>query len=303
VVFTSRADSVNPAGRGLILSLEGLNRLARHVIRAFVMNASTVQEEPFEYRSALPGVMQIELSPEYWVSVPEGLSAETAGRHLQGFVEVLLSTLGPSGETLAAGEPTETPRPIKVDMRPLLSRIEELVPRTGGPSARRSMIAIYFLWHRILNEEFHLPSSSDFLARYRPQLEKPSMQASVVAMLVKAEPDWSTSDFEQLAQQRLKDRAKGDSEPFPAIFDAALAVAVAMQLASDGRRDEAVETLSRAVEEAPGNARLMTAEAGFLDGAPLQVDLTALVLLRVIDHEDGRDIPGEDRRARNGYVG
>lgn len=171
----------------------------------------------------------------------------------------------------------KTSRSIPVDMRPVLTRIEELVPQLGGQT-RLSLIAIYCLWHAILAEEYHQPSAASYLEGYRPELEVPSIQAFLVATVLGRNPPWTTAAFQKLAQDRLEDRTKGKAEPLPAVFDAALAAAVAMRLSTEVQRDEAAETLSRAVEELPGNARLMAAESMYRDSGRLTIDLHALVL-------------------------
>jgi hypothetical protein len=52
-----RAETVNPRRVSLMLSIEGLNRLARQVIREFVAHAPTEQIDEFDYRTALPNFL------------------------------------------------------------------------------------------------------------------------------------------------------------------------------------------------------------------------------------------------------
>jgi hypothetical protein len=54
-----RAETVNPRRVGLMLSIEGLNRLARQVIREFVAHAPTDQIDEFDYRTALPNFLRV----------------------------------------------------------------------------------------------------------------------------------------------------------------------------------------------------------------------------------------------------
>lgn len=85
-VFTGGADTESPPGVGLMLSLEGLSRLARHVVRSYVASAPAGIDVTFNWRAALPGQMKAELAPQYWVWQPAGLTKETAARYLYGFI-------------------------------------------------------------------------------------------------------------------------------------------------------------------------------------------------------------------------
>lgn len=51
-VFTDRAELITPASRTAMLSLEGLNRLARHVIRAYIARADTDLDTTFDWRAS-----------------------------------------------------------------------------------------------------------------------------------------------------------------------------------------------------------------------------------------------------------
>jgi hypothetical protein len=93
-----RAETVNPRRVGLMLSIEGLNRLARQVIREFVAHAPTEQIDEFDYRTALPNLPRVELAPQYWIGSPDGLSKETAGLYFDGLVSILLKTLAPTAD-------------------------------------------------------------------------------------------------------------------------------------------------------------------------------------------------------------
>jgi hypothetical protein len=272
----NRAETVNPRSEGLMLSIEGLNRLARQVIREFVARAPTEQVEAFDYRSALPNVLHVELAPQYWIGDADGLSKETAGRYFEGLVSILMETLAPTVGATADGQEV-TALPMPVDLRPVLTRIEELAPQVKG-RPRLCLIAIYWLWHHFLTADVHMPAAESFLGQYGSELYAPSMQTFVLACLAGDEPDWATEELQKLADDHLTYRTSGTADPLPKVFNAALAAAAAIRLAADERRNEAIKMLSRAVEEYPGNNLLIDAEAAYIADSPLTLDLRAFVL-------------------------
>lgn len=133
-VMSDRADTIQFLGRTL-LSLEGLNRLCRHVIRQFVYRAPTDLDTNFNYRTALPGIVWMPVAPQHWAGNADGLSAGSGPAYLDGFLGLLLPVLrGDNGATL-------------IDMTGVLERIEGILParrsrRRGCHSSRSTPCGI-----------------------------------------------------------------------------------------------------------------------------------------------------------------
>lgn len=153
--ITDRADTLRWEGRS-VLSLEGLNRLCRHVIRAFVDSASTDLDTTFDYREHLPGLVRVSMAPQYWIGQPEGFSRIRAPEVLEGFIELLLGTMA-------------DPEHLQlVDLTAVLDKIEVALPGIAKAEDRRAMVGIYVLWHALLSRDHHRPrrrSSSSALTR------------------------------------------------------------------------------------------------------------------------------------------
>lgn len=273
-----RAETVNPRRQGLMLSLEGLNRLARSVVREFITHAPTEQTEKFDYRTVLPNMYRAELAPQYWIGSPISLSKETAGWYFDGLVSVLLETLAPTAGA-DADSPGSSALPMPVDLRSVLTQIEKDIAHISG-RPRLCLIGVYWLWHRFLRADVHMTSAEGFLKKYGPELFPPSMQSFVAACLAGDEPEWSTEQLQRLADDERAYRAQRNSDPLPKVFNAALEAAVAIRLDGDGHREAAIAQLSRAVEEFPGSGTLINAEATYAAGGPLELDLRSFALRR-----------------------
>lgn len=271
-----RAETVNPRRRGLMLSLDGLNRLARSVIREFITHGPTEQTEQFDYRTVLPNLYRAELAPQYWIGSPGSLSKETAGRFFDGLVSILRETLAPTAGANPDG-PESSALPMPVDLRPVLAQIEKDIPHTSG-RPRLCLIGVYWLWHRFLSQDVHMIGAESFLKKYGSELFPPSMQSFVAGCLAGDEPEWSTEQLQTLADDERAYRAHRNPDPLPKIFNAALEAAVAIRLDGDGHREAAIAQLSRAVEEFPGSETLITAEATYAAGGPLELDLRSFAL-------------------------
>jgi len=271
-VVGDRADTVSPGDLGIMLSLQGLARLARHVVRAYVQDAPTGVDTGFDWRESLPGQVRMALAPEYWVHNATGFSHARAAIYFRGFVEHLI-------EVLAGREAGVT------NMHEVLARVEALMPGTADGPAKTTMVAIYALWHRVLVRDEHRPDADAFLARYVHHLQAPTMTAFVTGVLTSSPPDWSTDQWIALARQRRADRLQEKAPSLPSTLDAAVQVCAADRLINEGRDEEALPFVRHAVEELPGNDDLIAWEATVVAGKATRIDLRRLIFGLGADRE------------------
>ena len=267
--ISDRSDTVPIDGRP-VLSLEGLNRLCRHVIRRYVERAPTEHDGTFDYRKALPGILRMQLAPEYWIWQADRVDAGDGPALLNGFLEVLLPVL--------RGESSQLP----VDLRDVLERIENRLPKEASAPKRAPLVGLYALWHRLLPEDFHRPDPEAILARFGGDLEQPSAAAFATRLILTGDVPWPTEELASFAAARGRQLRRGKAHPLPTGFDAALQLCLARRLAQEGHDQQASAALSRAVETTPGEERLLTLEqqiqaaAGTAELAAL--DIAALLL-------------------------
>jgi hypothetical protein len=266
-VFTGGADTESPPGVGLMLSLEGLSQLARHVVRSYVASAPTDTDTTFNWRAAIPGQMKAELAPQYWVWRPEGLTKDTAAHYLDGFIRHLNDVKAGRAEGVS-------------DMNGVLGRIETLAPGMAASPAGTAMIALYCLWHRNLPPENHRSGAAAFLEKHKKALMAPSATAFAAGLLTGDLPAWPPDQWLSLASNRRQERAaKKSAQPLPPELDAALLVITAHMLLAAGQDSAAAQMAAWAVEELPGHKSLCAWEASIAAGQPpIKIDLTALIL-------------------------
>lgn len=258
------AETVEPPGMGIMLTLEGLARLARHVVKSYVDRAPVEVDETFNWRASLPGLLRMRAAPQYWIWNADGFGHGSADRYFSGFVGHLADTFAGHHEGVT-------------DMRAVLERIEELLPGTAEGPVKTLMVAIYTLWHHVLAPSDHRPRGASILAEHEHLLQQAEVPSFVVGFFSGQLPDWTDDQWLALASARRADRTERRHLELPAGFDAALQVMAAERLTEAGRIDEA-RTLARfAVEELPGNEPLMAWEAGLAIGDASELDLRALV--------------------------
>lgn len=253
-LFTDGAETAYEPRFERVLTLAGLWRLIRHVVRRYVTDADKVQPAPWNYRDALPGIVEVPLAPQYWIWQADGLTVETATRRLDGFAEALIGWI--------AGHHSDG---LPLDQ--VCREIESLVPTLPNGEAKTSLIATHVLWHAWVDPADHRTDAATFIEDYKAMLEVPSASAFTVSLLSNhPTPTWSVDDWAAMARSRNDTRHTKSHAPLPAVIDALIQLFTADELEAAGRHDEAVAFAANAVTELPGNKALLDWEARLLAG-------------------------------------
>jgi hypothetical protein len=213
----------------------------------------------------VPGKLQMRVAPQYWVWNPRGFDRRAAGNYFSGFVGHLADTFAGRNDGVA-------------DMRPVLERIEQLLPGTADGPAKTLMVAIYALWHNAVAPDDHRPGAAQLLAKQAALLNRPDVPSFVVGLLSGQVPEWTDDQWQTVATDRREERLRRRHLELPPGFDAALQIMGAERMLQAGRTDEALAMARFAVEELPGNQSLLAWEKALSTGAEHELDLRALIL-------------------------
>jgi hypothetical protein len=264
-ILGDAADTVMPVSEGIMLSHEGLLRLARHVVKNYVHHAPAETDFTFDWLSFLPGKVQMRVAPQYWVWQADGFDHKSVARYFSGFIGHVLDALAGRSEGVT-------------NMQAVLERIEQQLPGIADGQDKTMMLGIYSLWHDILAPSEHRPQATKFLAKHGHLLERLEIASFVVGLLTDQMPDWTADDLNTLATQRRIEREKSKHLELPAVLDAALAVLAAESLSEQGRSEDARRLAGFAIEELPGYEPLIAWETALDENEPASLDLRALVL-------------------------
>ncbi len=253
-VFTDGAETAFEPNFQRIFTLAGLWRLVRHVVRRFVVDATKTQPQPWDYRGALPGVVQMQLAPQYWIWQPEGLDAKSALQRFNGVAEAFIGW--------HAGHHDDG-----FNLTEVVEKIEQLVPQMPDGEPKTAMVAIHLLWHEWTDPKDHRPEAKAFLDEYESCLDTPSPIAFTVGLLSNhASASWTADEWAEMAAMRRAARVKGKEPALPEAVDTLIQLEAADQLEAAGRHDEAVVFAAHAVEESPGNEAVLQWEELLLTG-------------------------------------
>jgi hypothetical protein len=252
-VHTDGAETAFEPRLQQVLTLSGLWRLLRHVVRQFVQATPAEESAPWDYTDSLPGVIQMQLAPQYWIWQHEQLDAKSALKRFCAVAEAMIDWRAGSSEGF--------------DLTKVVTKIEELVPGLPDGDERTALIAIHVLWHQVTNPADHGPEVGEFLERYGSVLERPSVFAQTVAFLSNHRPpDWTAQQWLALADSRRAARVQGKEAPLPAAIDTLIQIEAADQIEAAGDHHAAIRLAAHAVEECPGDEAVLLWEQRLLAG-------------------------------------
>jgi len=232
-----------------ILTLAGLWRLIRHVVRRYITDAKKSPPAPWDYRGSLPGIAEMQLAPQYWIWQTGGLTAKSATRRFDGFVEALIGW--------HAGQHTDG-----FALDEVCREIEALVPKLPDGEAKTALIATHVVWHAHVDPADHRPEAVAFTHEYEAVLDTPSPGCFVASLLGnRPMPTWSADEWAAVAQARNDSRHAKNHPPLPAAIDVLIQLYAADELKAAGKHAKALVYAANAVSELPGNEALIAWEA------------------------------------------
>lgn len=272
-----------------VLTLEGLNRLSRHVIRQYVSRAPVGVDEGFKlkYRASLPGQIQMRLAPQFWVGSADSFPAAQGPAVFNALLDMVISAR--RGEEVSI-----------VDMARPLERIEQLLSAEAKQSSRIPLIATYVLWNAVAPEQYRRPNAGRHIGSHISDLDSPSVPAYVLSMFTGIEHPWSVEQLVDLVDGRESELARaGPKTPeLPHRVDAAMRLGVAYRLWEKGDGALAIDSLAKAVELLPGDETLLELEGNASEGLFLEPDLLDFIIGKLDEGVAQREETGPEPEAQ-----
>jgi len=229
------------------LTFQGLFRLTRHVIRAFVAERPKVQKEVYNYSLERAGVVSIEMAPQYWVWRPLADPTD-ARRRLEGLLSLTASVLN------------REPNAALVDLRPMLADVERLLPQTAAIK-RPALLSIHLLFNLQVTPDLQTPGFEDFLNRHRSEASEPSIEAAIVLTILDEHEHWPLADHRAVLDRYFCERVRPKGLHAPRLFEAAACLALAEKYRLAGDAIGTKHFIAQAVAAHPAHSTLRSFEA------------------------------------------
>ena len=136
-----------------VLTIQGLSRVTRHVIRRFIADAPNVETEDYDYSLERAGIVRMQMAPQYWVGLPLS-DAQHARRRLEGFLSQLVAhECGDANATIT-------------DLRDMLGDIENLFPQ-AKKELKPALYVLYVAYNAVAPEIAQRPDWKLFMEKVR----------------------------------------------------------------------------------------------------------------------------------------
>jgi hypothetical protein len=254
------------------LTFSGLARAARHVINTFIARAPKTESEEFDWWKDLPGKLTMQMAPQYWVANPEGFDATSAQQYLGAFIGQVVGRLLQPGETVT-------------DIRPVLKKVESLVPGLAKPAQRLPMLALYFIFNFLAPEAFGSAGYPKLIEAYKGDFETPSIISLAAHFVTGQNPDWPVPVMEKLHEHYFRERHHANTLELGRILEAAFTLRLAEQQRAAGNVARARELIAFAVESCPKQPSLRSFEASLQPDRLAEIDWQAILLPSAVVRE------------------
>lgn len=230
------------------LTLQGLSRLARHVIIKFIMEKNTVEKEIYNYELERSNIMTLQLSPEFWVAKIDFRNG-IGNRKLEGFLCQL------------AGCIEHTPNARITALTELLEEVEEKITSLKEED-RRAFVALYILYYACTKTD-KKEKHRKFIENHEKEILTPCNAGLIVNLLLRLNlyPDLQVSHDYLI--KYFKERDHKLTIRFPKIFETGIILQLAERYRRNNDKKKAIELIEMAVENYPGNPLLRQFEEDY----------------------------------------
>ncbi len=239
-----------PFRRDVLLTFQGLARLARHVITTFIQRQPKAAREEYDYSQERAGILEAEMAPKYWIGDVAGLDRDSGRERLEGFLQQ------------AAACVAQEPGANVTDLRKALTEVERMLPRMNAEQ-RRSFIALYVLFNRLALQDERMTNYNTVVERYGNELDHPSLEAVLKFLLLNEVPDWTLEQHQEIHGEYFRQKSHRRGLRIPPALETGLSLSLAERYRLGGDARQARDLVKSAVENHPGHVRLLDLEQNF----------------------------------------
>ena len=234
-------------GHEVVLTFQGLARLAHHVISTFIERRPKVHREEYDYSGERAGILQVQMAPQYWIGDVAGLDPHSGPERLEGFLKQVAACL------------SQEPGATVTDLRKALTQVEGMLPEMSTDQ-RRPFIALYVLFNQLTLRNDKMPNYEDIVDQYRHELVDPSVESLLTFLLLGTDLEWTQVQRRDIHDAYFRQRGHRNGLRVRPILEAGLCLDLAERYRQEGDVAQALDLICSAVENHPGHAALIELE-------------------------------------------
>ena len=249
------ADTIQTTDGVTLLTLQGLSRLARHVITEFIARQPKVETEKYDYSNERLGIVRVPLAPQYWIGKAGNLKPSSGRKRLESFLQQVVTRL-------------QKPNGVITDMGDVLTEVEKMLPKMKA-AQRRPFLALYRVYNGLVPPSHQLQYLPKVQKQYKTESEGASVEAMLANLVLGTDPGWTLKEHRTVHDAYFDNRDKKSGLKVPRILEAGLSLELAERYRAANDPEYASELITFAVENCPGHAALYKLEEAFDSKAPI----------------------------------
>lgn len=247
-------------------TLQGLSRLARHIITEFIYRQPTFESQEYEYFLECAGIMQAPMAPQYWIYETENFDPKSAPKRLEGFLQQLCHHwLNPEDSNIT-------------NMTSFLLFLEKKIMRIKK-QFRNQLFLLYSIFNGFLPEDKQLKGLKGSIESLKKDLEEPSSEALVYNIIFQKLPTWEIPIHKNAINEYFQKRHNKTSFRVPRLLEAGFHLSLAERYRQEKDYDNARGCISSAVENYPESQNLRIFEAQFSSNVELEISFEQIFLI------------------------
>lgn len=231
------------------LTLQGLSRLARHVIVDFVMSQPIIETEPYDYHMERSNIIQFEWAPEHWIAELD-FSQGAGIRKLEAFLSQL--SLCVSG----------VPNASITNLTNILEEFENKIDNLQAKD-KNAFLALYIIYNAYIEESERTKNCQEFTKKHQNKISNPCTEGLIVNSLLGFPFHWEIEAHYECLNNYFLERSKKSKIRCPQIFESGMILQLVERYKQINDESKIIELIEMAVENHPSHKGLRQFEAEY----------------------------------------
>lgn len=250
------------------LTLQGLSRLARHVIIEFIMRQPTVEKEEYNYHLERPNISVWNLGPECWIHHID-FSSGAGIQKLEGYLSQL--------EKFLTGVPNATVTEISNVLTEFETQINNI-----KLADRKAFLALYIIYNFYINKTQRLKNVEEFTAKHQKIILNPCTEGLIVYSLLNLPFPWEIEVHHDCLKKYFLERNQKLKIKCPQVIETGMLLQLAERYRKAGNETKALEQIVMAVENLPSHKDLRKFETDY-KSSPRPINFSEILFSTPID--------------------
>jgi len=196
---------------------------------------------PHAWTLLLPGVVQVQIAPKYWIWKHDNFTPSDAAAKLEGFLQE-------AENGILTGEPM-------TGLPDLMGMYEKLFQQANDTDRLR-MAALYCAYNGLADKTWRSPNYSKTIAKYGHLLADCSIESAAVVLVLGNQLPWPATELARLWASYEKQRCKTNGLQLPPLLELRAQTRIAESYLAQGSKQRHSMWIRRSWRDAAGKKTL-----------------------------------------------